>query len=303
MIRLDEVAKKIQNVLNGTDPEVIALGLTLPTGYQFVVETEGFHLDTIADMESGKNFIPVFVSSMGGQFNPVPELLQANYVIPITFYYPVSFKNDMFKLNEYLAKVFVGRQLSYGQNSGTALSNISVPQYGEITDLDLKQFATWVATTYKKQIEVMEPYLQMTISLYLSTASDEVVYGNDAEATLSIDGTNFGEEPLTFVSGSLQSNTDPSVQQILGEGESEGMASGTAYGSSFSVYVKNNDFFRYLIGQWFSGNAQTLVMTLKLNFLGQTFTRNCYIQSVNTMFQKGELVTMTFAFSKKAVVE
>ena len=41
MIRLDEVAKKIQNVLNGTDPEVIALGLTLPTGYQFVVETEG----------------------------------------------------------------------------------------------------------------------------------------------------------------------------------------------------------------------------------------------------------------------
>ena len=305
MIRLDEVAKKIQSILNGDDPEVIALGLTMPTGFQFVAETEGYHLDSIADMQEGKNFVPVFVSSMGGQFNPVPELLQANYTIPITFYFPVSFKNDMFKMNEYLARVFVGRQLNYGPNSGIALSNISVAQFGEIVDLDLKQFAEWVRTTYKKPIDVFEPYLQMSITLYLSTASNDFVYGNDAEATLTIDDeeVQLDEEPLVFVSGSVQSNTDPSVQQILGEGESEGLASGTAYGSSFSVYVKNDDFFKYLVGQWFSGNAQTLPLTLKLKFLGQTYTRNCYIQSVNTMFQKGELVTMTFAFNKKAVVD
>lgn len=299
MIRLDEVSKKIQNILNGTDQEVAALNIDVPTGFEFVVETEGYHLNNLADMETGKNFIPVFVSSMGGNFNPVPELLQANYVIPITFYFPVRFKSDAFKINEYLARVFVGRQLHYGPNSGVALSNISVAQYGEIVDLDLKQFAEWVKTTYKKQIEIMEPFIQMTISLYLSTCAEGYVYGNEATATLTLDGSDLPAEPLVFVQGSVQSNTDPAVQQILGESESEGLPTGTAYGSSFSVYIKNNAFFKKVIKDWFEGNAQTLTFTLNLSFLGETFTRTCFIQNVNMVLQKGELATITFTYTKK----
>lgn len=309
MIRLDEVAIKIQNILNGTDPEVIQKvgGVNPPTGFQFVVRTEGFYLNEIADMKTGKNFIPVFISSMGGNFNPVPDLMQANYVIPITFYFPVRFKEDAFKLNEYLARIFVGRQLNYGANSGIAISNISVAQYGEIVDLDLKQFAEWVQTNYREKVEVMEPFIQMTISLYLSTAADGFVYGNDVTATLSIESDDpeapSSPETLVFVQTSVQSNSEPAVQQILDEEESEGLPTGTSYGASPSIYIKDNAFFRYLLDKWFSGESQTMTLNFNLEFLGSTFTRRVFIQSVNMLVQKGELATITLAFTKKAVVE
>lgn len=304
MIRLDEVAKKIQDILNGTDAEVIANNpsLNLPTPFAFVVNTEGYHLDHNIEIETGKNFIPVFISSMGGNFNPVPELMQANYVIPITFYFPVRFKNEAYKLNEYLARVFVGKQLNYGENSGIALSNISVAQYGEIVDLDLKQFAEWVRTNYKQPIEKMEPYIQMSFSLYLSTVAEGFVYGNDASATLTLNDSDYEAEPLTFVQSSVQSNSDPAPQQVLGENETEALPTGTSYGSSFSVYVKNDPFFQKIIEEWFAGNAQALTFTLSLSFLGKTFTRICFIQSVNLVLQRGELVTITFTFTKKASV-
>lgn len=304
MIRLDEVAKKIENILNGTDEDVINLNLSAPTAFFFKVATEGFHLDGVFDIPEGKNFIPVFISSMGGQFNPVPELLQANYVIPIVIYFPIRFKDDMYKLNEYLAKVFVGRNLNYGKYSGSALSNISVAQFGEIQDMDLNSYAEWQTTVYKKPVEVMEPYISMQLSLYLSTVADDFVYGNNATATLQINSSSveFGPENLTFVQASIQSNTEPSIQQLLGSSETEGLPSGTSYGASFSVYIKNNDFFKYLIEQWFLGNAQTLPLTLNVSFLDKTFTRTVYVHSVNFVFQKGELATMTFTFSRKLVI-
>ena len=307
MILLNEVAKKIESILNGVDPEVVALGIQPPTGYYFKVATEGFHLDEVFDMPAGRNFIPVFISSMGGNFNPVPELLQANYVIPIAIYFPIRFKDDLFRLNEYLAKVFVGRQLNYGEESGRALSNVSVSQFGEIVDIDLKQFETWQQTVYKMPIEVMEPYLQMNFSLYLSTASDDFVYGNEVTSTLTIvtDDENWNDEDktdtLSFVQQSIQSNSEPSVQQLMGTSESEGLPNGTSYASSFAVYVKNTNFYKNLIKAWFDGNAQTLTFTLTINLMGQSYSRTVFIQSVNLNAQKGELLTITFAFSKKVV--
>lgn len=317
MILLNEVAKKIEDILNGEDLEVARLHLDLPTGFYFKVATEGFHLDHVFSIADNKNFIPVFISSMGGTFNPVPELLQANYVIPVTLYFPVRFKNQMYRINEYLAKAFVGRQLNYGENSGSALSNVSVAQFGEIVDLDLKQFKEWVQTIYLQPVEIMEPYLSMTISLYLSTAAQEFVYGNDATASITIndidpndpalDGldweTGDETEELTFVQQALQSHSDPSPQQILGENETESLPISTTFGSSFSVYIKKDKFFKFLIRKWFAGTAQLLDLSLNVSFLNETFTRACYIQSANLVLQKGELATITFTFTKKASID
>lgn len=315
MILLNEVAKKLENILNGSDSEVVALGLQPPTGFYFKVATEGFHIDKVFDMEEGKNFIPVFISSMGGNFNPVPDLMQANYVIPIAIYFPVRFKTELYRLNEYLARVFVGRQLNYGSESGTALSNISVAQFGEIIESDLEEFKEWEETTYKMPIEVMEPLLQMQLSLYLSTAAQEFVYGNDAECTLTIGGVSAQDletyfhndvdntiEAVSFVQQSLQSNSEPAVQQLLGGNQTEGLPVNTSYASSFSVYIKDNDFFKYLIKKWFDGDIQTMTLQLNLTMLGQEYTRNVFVQSMNLMIQKGELATITFALVKKVVL-
>lgn len=311
MIRLDEVSKKLQDILNGSDEEVENLNLPVsaPTEFSFVVNTEGFHLDHIANMATGRNFIPVFVSSMGGNFNPVPDLLQANYVIPITFYFPVRFKNEAFALNEYLAQVFVGRQLNYGSHSGKAISNISVAQYGEIVDLDLKEFLGWVETNYKIRMDVREPFIQMTISLYLGSAAQDLVYGNDATATLTLEGEDDEEditEPITFAQGSIQSNSDPATQQIMDTKEIEGLPTGTSYGQSFSIYIKTSELFQKLLSCWFDEEKEMPKITLSLafsSFPDVVYTRECFMQSANMVIQKGELATITMAFVKKAVVD
>lgn len=324
MILLNEVAEKLENILNGVDEDNVSLGLFAPNNFFFKVATEGFHIDNnfkinyaqVGNVSYGKNFIPVFISSMGGNFNPVPELLQANYVIPVAIYCPVRFKNEMFELNEFIARMFVGRQLNYGLHSGVALSNISVMQMGEIVEADFKQFREWYATTYQMPLEVMEPYIQITFTLYLSTVADGFVFGNDALTTLTIEGVSAEDleqwfdndgtkttDNIVFVSQSLQSNSDPAVQQLMGENESEGLPVGTAYASSPSIYVKNTPFYRYLTNKWFNGLSQSLELTINISFLGQTYSRTCFVQSVNLVLQKGELATITLAFSKKVVLD
>ena len=73
MILLNDISKKIQAVLDGTDAEIPS-GVSKPTDLDFVVKTAGFHLDNIYNKKTWKNFIPVFINSLGGQFNPVPQL-------------------------------------------------------------------------------------------------------------------------------------------------------------------------------------------------------------------------------------
>lgn len=302
MIILSEVATKIQNILNGSDSETSTL--TNPTDFLYEVQTEGYHLDHI--MSEDRNFIPVFISSMGGSYNPVAQLKQSNVVIPIVFYFPVRFKENFFALNDFLVDVFVGKTLNFGTVSGRAICNISVAQFGELDSLDvLKEFQTWVANKYQRRLEVMETYLSMTINLYLSNASSEFVYGNDVKISLALDETTYQDEDITFAQAGVQSQAQSTSEQILGENESQGVPFGVAYGSSFAVYYKDNEFYRYLVDQWFSGNAQTLRFTLTLtigedgeDYTAPVFSRTCYLESVNLMIQKGELLTITFTFAK-----
>lgn len=240
MIILTEVAEKIENILNGKDSETSAF--TNPTQFAFMVATEGFHIDELKKPDKSGNFIPVFISSMGGQFNPVKGLKQGSYSIPITFYYPVRFKNDFFALAEYLADVFVGSVLNYGAVSGKAVSNISVPQYGEIQNLDLNEFENWVGANYKMPIETMEPYMSMNLTLFLSNAAPGLLYGNDVKVNLTF---AYGENTYTlndidWDGSSLQSNSQSQSEQEEGTNETDGLPFGTAYGSSFKIYPNLN---------------------------------------------------------------
>ena len=176
MIYLQEVCSKLSEILNSDDN---------PTGFAYQVESVGFHADTT--YKEGRNFIRVFVSSMGGNFNPVYGLGEANYTIPVTFYFPVRFKESMFVLDAYLHSTFVGAGLVYGVNSGRAISNLSVATYGEIQDLDFKEFRDWANKLYRLPIEIMEPYMSMTVNLYLTTINANYLMGNDATAKIKFE--------------------------------------------------------------------------------------------------------------------
>lgn len=232
MIILPEVATKLERILNSLD------GYTNPLPYYFQVETEGFHIDHIKRPDQEGNFIPVFISSLGGQFNPVKGLKQATYSIPVVFYYPVRFKDDFFALGEFLEDTFVGSKINYGAVSGSAISNISVPQYGEIQNLDFQEFKKWVNAKYTRAVDVMEPYMSMQFTLYLSSAALGLLFGNDITTSLSftIDGETFILNDVDIDGASIQSNTQAQSEQEEGTSESFSVPFSTAYGSSFKVY-------------------------------------------------------------------
>lgn len=305
MINLKDVGEKLQKILNGTDSEVTQEN---PLQFQFVVETEGFHLDSIADQKTKNNFIPVFISAMGGQYNPVKGLNQKTVSIQVAFYYPVRFKNDFFDaLEEFLADVFVGSILTYGETSPRkAISNISPMTYGEIVDEDLKQFRTWVDAKYEVPIEVMEPFMSATLTLFLSTVKDGFVYGNDVSLALSftIDDVDYSIENVFFDDGSIQCNAQPQSEHIVDDPQSASLPFGSTFGSSIRIYPDlSNTGAKTLVSKFLNKEVLGLQIHASFSFSDPNddlvYEEDCYIQSVNLPIQKGQIVSLTLTFAKE----
>lgn len=295
MIYLNEVCSKLDEILNADGN---------PADFLYAVESVGYHADGIYDKKSGRNMIRVFVSQMGGTYNPVFGLGEATYTIPIVFYFPVRFKEYFFALDAYLHQVFVGAQIDYGTNSGKAISNLSVSQYGELQDLDFKEFKQWADSIYKTPIEVMETYMTMTVNLYLSTIASGFVYANEVEVSLSWNDKSL---PLVFASGSIQSATQAESEQLVGDYESDGLPFSVAYGSSFQLYLdKNSPACVELLSKWFDGSLYDTPFNLSVSFpsfnVGNTplsFDRPVYVASANMPIQKGQPLSVTLSFAKR----
>ena len=249
MINLEDISKKISNVLNGTDDETSEISRNNSyMAYEYVVQTEGFQLDYNYNMSSGKNFIPVFVGSLGGAYNPVANLGESNYSIQITLYYPVRFKKDFYALNDYLYSIFVGKILTYGTQK--ARSNISIAQYGEIQDIDLKQFMQWAEQSYKMPKLIMEKWLSMTFTLYLTTADnleeqDGLLYG---ESLKIIKMAYKGEilDNLTLISHTSNLAGEPYSEQILGQSLHKTLISGSSQVFEIPFFIRNNNTYKNL---------------------------------------------------------
>lgn len=323
MIILTEVATKLSNILNGKDSEVSEHGsvvqATNTAPFNFVVATEGFHLDSIAQEDGSGNFIPVFISSMGGQFNPIKGLKQGSYSIPIVFYFPVRFKDNFFMLGDFLVDAFVGTILNYGEYSGKAVSNISVPQYGEIQNLDFSEFKKWTEATYSKKIEKMENYMTMNLTLFLTNSAPGLIYGNDVKADFSFtyDSNTYTLNDVDWDGGSLQSTTqsNPEQEEDASVPESSAVPFGTGYGASLKIYPNltkkaaesttliTKYFYKELLKIWLQGKIQDVSCTFTLTIAGDSdlkYTRTCFIQSVIAPIEKGQLFGLTISFQKKS---
>ena len=324
MIVLDEIALKLSELLN--DPLY-----GNPADFSFVVETAGVHLDTIK--KEDKNFIPVFISSFGGTFNPVPNLKELTATVQVTLYFPVRFKEEFYALNDFLAENLVGKYLNWGSNSGKCVSNISLPTFGEIQNLDLNEFKQWVSSVYRKEISITEPYMSMNFSLYLTSASSSFVFGNDVSLTLRTSDTlrllfqgdcyyripeldnsyyawaNYkGTIYTTFLSGggnvyqdgeiigtgtvqtlsesleslvfdegaiSLQSLTQD--QQLMGETEAGSAPYGSSLVNSFSVYLKNSAFWRWVLNRMANGALPSMKFSLEITSPLFSISRDCFV--------------------------
>lgn len=299
MIVLTEIAQKLENILNHQDYEFTQEN---PTGYYFQVETQGYHLDRIADKRVHKNIIPVFIGKIGGSYNPVPDLKQQELTVPISFYFPVRMKDNFDILQGFLESAFVGKILNYGTLTKKALSNISPNQYGEVEAQSFDSFKSWIEETFELPVDRTEQYMAMSVNLYLSVVGEEYIWANEITATLSFTkNTETYTDNPTFAEGSIQSQANTQGEQELGANEGTALPFGVAYSSGFTVYVKGNTFYKTLVDDWCGGNAQGIVidLTISLPTLDTTFTRKCYVESVNLPIKKGSLLTITFTFGTK----
>lgn len=182
MIRLDEIAIKLNEVLNSVDNPVRIDNARVA----FMVATEGFRIDNIADKELGKNLIPVFIAASGGENNPVEGLKQQTKSINIGIWYPLKYKDNFYVLEDYLDDVFVGKLNNLGNNTGSCLTNLGTAEFGEITDGNFTQFEKWITSKYKKTLDVTMAWFSMTLTLYATKTSSGFMFGNEIKYELEM---------------------------------------------------------------------------------------------------------------------
>lgn len=301
MVNLEIIRDKLENILNGTDSETSSLFSPASDKYFFSVATEGFEFKNIYDMESGKNFIPVFIGSSGGEFNPIPDLNEYSLSVQCQVFFPVRFKQDFYTyFTDFIRKVFVGKILTYEEEK--VLSNISVPQYGEIETFAVKEFKNFIANTYKMPFEVSEQWMSMTFIIYLSGIGGDFIYGNLASGRIDYK-THSLANPI-YAAKELSVNVQVESEQVLGQTESKSLGVVSGYATSVSLYVEKNSFFYALITDYYNGVLQNQpILMQEILYFGNEYgpiikITNYIISTASLNIKKGEPITITLNLVK-----
>ena len=316
MINLEEIARKLDKILNGTDSD-IPLGLASPVTdeYFFAVFSEGLYLTSIADMRNGnrKNFIPVVVGAYGGENNPVEGLGEQDRNVLIQVLFPVRFKENMFELENYLFQCFVGRLITI--NEQKCVCNTSPAQFSELMDFSFNEFNNWVETSYKVPLDKTEVYMAMNITLYLSTAkgvgsAGGFIYGNSYTTKLRLyDSDAFDnyvdEDNPIFVQCNPTVSLSPASQQILGDSFAKGVPQSAAYSRQITLYCKDTNFYAILIAKYLARSYQSAILAVKDSYslkttdyvIAETNYKNYYISDMIINNAKGQLMTIVLTLT------
>ena len=300
MILLEDVGKKLQEILN--KPEC-------PGGFTFVVKTAGFHIDKVSNDKKGINLIPVFISQVGGEYNPVPNLKEVNYTYEVNIYFPVRFKEDFYNINPYLAETFVGKKIMFGDDN--ALCNVSVPETGEIIEFEaIREFESWIQTEYgsafhlfQKDQQVNEFYIAMKFRLFATSIGEGFIFGNDVKYKLSFKlGETTYTENLVWDSSGTGASVSPVSEQLVGVDKFvRNIGNITNFNKSISAYVRNNEFWSTFL-QYYNEQRLNELGDIKLTktyTFGETtkeYEFNQITLSYNENVALGEPVSFTLAF-------
>lgn len=300
MVNLDQISDKLRKILNGTDAECVGIQKDPSLDFAFMVATEGVHFDST--IENKKNRIPVFVGQLGGEFNAVEGLEEADYSINILVYFPLRFKTQFHTLEEYLVRCLVGRMMTWGNQK--ARTNISPAQYGEIEEIDTKQLELWVESVYRQKVETSEKWCSMTFTLYLSTAkglgeADGYIMGDQFRTELTYKGITASPE---FANASDRMSCEPDSQQILGESHVKSSAGTSQYSFTISFYAKDDAFCRKVIGDIISKGMQGSVITIRKTVaLSQPIedSSDYIVLDATIPYSKGELAVITLTLGDR----
>lgn len=313
MIDLLELRTKLSNILNGKDYETITAYNSFDlSDFEFLVQTYGTHLDNISDNTSKKNFIPVYIANQDGNVEPIPNLENVNLTYTIHIYFPLEFRDRFISLSKFFLDVFVGKILTYGQNSGKGLSNISVPNYADINKLDFTEFKNWVATNYEMPTDLMGLWGQMTFRLYISQYNPDLILGNQFTYSLvgQIPYINNGQMALydSATEELIVRSCDNAYQnQIVSEqtfDDYEATSFGNINSTSKQVicYVKNDTFWNRLVSAYENGYLSQAILQFKKQFGEITYTKDVILDSFVIHEAIGEPSTASFSVVKKGTL-
>ena len=331
MITIKDIAVELENILNGASGNIPSSAVR-PFDGLFAVRTEGYHLDNVHDFEEGRNFFPVFIGTVNGEYNPIPELEQTDFDFPISIYFPVRFKDQMLAMQQYLVDVFVGRAIGFGENNSQyGVCNISLGQLGEITELDLDQFGNsilkglneYIQEQYKMPVQSNEPWICLTFNLYISTMKNALsdkegsfLFGNMFDIALTYSG--YTETIITDgIDISYEAQTESQQAFRLGSGstetESTSLVVSNAVSYTMTATVRRNSFWHVLMNSFLYGEIGgksdfQLSITLKNKFSGTEFDfqmkdRDVVLTSFTTKIGANETLCATMTFTPRAVVQ
>lgn len=182
MISLKEIADTLDRVLNSENNPLRIENERVA----FLVATEGYRIDKIDDRKLGKNLIPVFVGSSGGENQPIKDLGQQSKSINIGIHYPIKYKDIFYQLETYLDDEFVGKVRIMGTETKQCLINLSTAQFGEIVQGNFEQFANWANNTYERTIDDTQNWYSMILTLYATKMNEGYIFGNEISFALKM---------------------------------------------------------------------------------------------------------------------
>ena len=310
MIEIQELQDMLNKMLNGKlNPNNIKIS-DYVNGFEFAVLSYAQYLDSIYNLRTNKNTIPVFISEPSGTVEPIPTLGEINMEYGITLYFPIRLKEKFFKMMNYFIDVFAGRLLEIGTNSGFALCNLTVPSFGEIGTQEFTQFSDYMNNHYKMAINKTEMWGAYNFTLYfhqvkgLGTANGFIL-GNQVSYKLNfeVDNVKYSED-VVLTSSARNYISDPVSQQIMGESETFSLNKNSSYSDSIQVYAKNSIFWNKFRDLFEDGKLQDVVFTLDKTYTydNRTYTKELILTSCPQSIEYGSAITYTFAFCKKASI-
>lgn len=310
MIEIQELQEMLNKMLNGKlNPNNIKIS-DYVNGFEFAVLSYAQYLDSIYNLKTNKNTIPVYISEPSGTVEPIPTLGEINMEYAITLYFPIRLKEKFFKMMNYFIDVFAGRLLEIGTNSGFALCNLTVPTFGEIGTQEFTQFSDYMNNHYKMAINKTEMWGAYNFTLYfhqlkgLGTANGFIL-GNQVSYKLNfeIDNVKYSED-VVLTSSARNYISDPVSQQIMGESETFSLNKNSSYSDSIQVYAKNSIFWNKFRDLFEDGKLQDVVFTLDKTYTydNRTYSKDLILTSCPQSIEYGAAITYTFAFCKKASI-
>lgn len=300
MINLEELQKKISNILNGLDTETSGNDNPCDDFY-FLVKTYGTRLENVSNYTLKRNVIPVYINLVDSSVEPIEDLGEIDTTYELYIYFPLQYKEQFFDLGKFLVNCFNAKTLSYGTNSGNALTTLSIPELNDIEDVQLGELNSFLQQDFNLPIKKTEKWGVLTFQLFFYQVAnlgeeDGFMYGNEIKYNLTYKSLS---EDIVATQRVINYQGDTYAEQNFAESETGSIIKNGTTTWTINPYVRNNAFWKQFLLDFENGDLYNQTCVLKTTTPFGIYQRELLITSCISADTIGELKTCTITLTKK----